>query len=41
MLSTVAVLGTGGAIASTVPEGGATPSLSHTELVQSVPALKE
>lgn len=41
MLPAIAVLGTGGTIASTGGEDGATPSLSETELVESVPALEE
>ena len=41
MVPTVAVLGTGGTIASIASEDGATPSLSSTQLVEAVPTLTE
>lgn len=41
MLPTIAVLGTGGTIASTGGADGATPRLSNAELVESVPPIEE
>jgi L-asparaginase len=41
MLPTVAVIGTGGTIASTGGEDGATPTLSGSELVSAVPPVAE
>lgn len=41
MAPTVAVLGTGGTIASTADEGGATPSLTTDALLDAVPGLED